>query len=194
MKIVLGSMNVSKQRSILIAMNELGFDDISIVPVNVNSLVSSKPINDETLIGAKNRNHGLYNYCMENDISFDLLISIEGGYEQIDNTYFIVTYASILDQNGNEFIGKSSGLQITERMFNYVKDGKSLNKVIECILGNSSNKKDNGITGYLTTGYYRRDIFESSAVISAMETLLNFKSNYKKLDKQIDKTHNVEKI
>ena len=46
MKLVLGSMKVSKQRSILIAMNELEFDDISIVPVNVNSLVSSKPIND----------------------------------------------------------------------------------------------------------------------------------------------------
>ena len=194
MKIVLGSKNVSKQRSILIAMSELGFDDISITTINANSLVSSKPINDETLIGARNRNKNLYDYCRENNISFDLLISIEGGYEQIDNTYFIVTYASILDQNGNEFIGKSSGLQITERMFNYVKDGKSLNKVIESILGNSSNKKDNGITGYLTTGYYRRDIFESSAVISAMETLLNFKSNYKKLDKKIDKTHNVEKI
>ena len=185
MKIVLGSKNVSKQRSILIAMSELGFDDISITTIDANSLVSSKPINDETLIGARNRNKNLYDYCRENNISFDLLISIEGGYEQIDNTYFIVTYASILDQNGNEFIGKSSGLQITERMFNYVKDGKSLNKVIECILGNSSNKKDNGITGYLTTGYYRRDIFESSAVISAMETLLNFKSNYKKLDKKI---------
>lgn len=26
-------------------------------------------------------------------------------------------------------------------MFNYVKEGKSLNKVIENILGNSSNKK-----------------------------------------------------
>ena len=56
---------------------------------------------------------------------------------------------------------------------------------IENILGNSSNKKDNGITGYLTNGYYRRDIFESSAVISAMQTLLNFKSNYKKLEKKI---------
>lgn len=194
MKIVLGSKNVSKQRSILIAMSELGFDDISITTIDANSLVSSKPINDETLIGARNRNKNLYDYCRENNISFDLLISIEGGYEQIDNTYFIVTYASILDQNGNEFIGKSSGLQITERMFNYVKDGKSLNKVIESILGNSSNKKNNGITGYLTTGYYRRDIFESSAVISAMETLLNFKSNYKKLDKKIDETHNVGKI
>ncbi len=185
MKIALGSKNVSKQRSILIAMTELGFDDVSITTVDVNSSVSSRPINDETLIGARNRNKNLYNYCMENDISFDLLISIEGGYEQIDDTYFIVTYASILDQKGNEFIGKSNGLQITERMFNHVKDGKSLNEVIESILGNSSNKKDNGITGYLTNGYYRRDIFESSAVISAMETLLNFKSTYKKLDKRL---------
>lgn len=66
-------------------------------------------------------------------------------------------------------------------MFNYVKDGNSLNKVIENILNNSNNKKDNGITGYLTNGYYRRDVFESSAVISAMQTLLNFESNYEKL-------------
>ena len=33
MKIVLGSKNVSKQRSILIAMSELGFDDISITTI-----------------------------------------------------------------------------------------------------------------------------------------------------------------
>ena len=185
MKIVLGSNNVSKQRSILIAMSELGFDDISITTIDANSLVSSKPINDETLIGARNRNKNLYDYCRENNISFDLLISIEGGYEQIDNTYFIVTYASIVNQSGDEFIGKSTGLQITENMFDYVKAGKSLNKVIESIINSSSNKKDNGITGYLTNGYYRRDVFESSAVISAMQTLLNFKSTYKKLEKKI---------
>lgn len=29
------------------------------------------------------------------------------------------------------------------------------------------------------------DIFESSAVISAMQTFLNFKSNYRKLEKKI---------
>ena len=185
MKIVLGSKNVSKQRSILIAMSELGFDDISITTIDANSLVSSKPINDETLIGARNRNKNLYDYCRENNISFDLLISIEGGYEQIDNTYFIVTYASIVNQSGDEFIGKSTGLQITENMFDYVKAGKSLNKVIESIINSSSNKKDNGITGYLTNGYYRGDVFESSAVISAMQTLLNFKSTYKKLEKKI---------
>ena len=192
MKVVLGSTNVSKQRSILIAMKELEIDDVSIELVNVNSLVSSKPINDETLIGARNRNKNLYNYCIENNISFDLLISIEGGYEQIDDTYFIVTYASILDQSGTEFIGKSNGLQITENMFNYVKEEKSLNKVIEEILNSNLNKKDNGITGYLTNGYYRRDIFESSSVISAMQTLLNFKSNYKKLEKEIQHYKNLK--
>lgn len=185
MKVVLGSTNVSKQRSMLIAMKELGIDDVSIELVNVNSLVSSKPINDETLIGARNRNKNLYNYCIENNISFDLLISIEGGYEQIDDTYFIVTYASILDQNGTEFIGKSNGLQITENMFNYVKEEKSLNKVIEEILNSNLNKKDNGITGYLTNGYYRRDKFESSAVVSAMEVLLNSKLNYQELEKKL---------
>lgn len=79
-------------------------------------------------------------------------------------------------------------------MFNYVKSGKSLNKVIENILNNNDNKKDNGITGYLTNGYYKRDKFDSLAVTSAMQSFLNFKSNYKKLEKKIDKKDNVEKI
>lgn len=61
--------------------------------------------------------------------------------EEISDTYFIVTYASILDTNGNEFLGKSNSLQISEKMFNYVKSGKSLNKVIENILNNNDNKK-----------------------------------------------------
>lgn len=49
----------------------------------------------------------MFKYCIDNDISFDLLISIEGGYEQIGDYYFIVTYASIVDLNGNEYFGKS---------------------------------------------------------------------------------------
>ena len=70
-------------------------------------------------------------------------------------------------------------------MFNYVKEEKSLNKVIEEILNSNLNKKYNGITGYLTNGYYRRDKFESSAVVSAMEVLLNSKLNYQELEKKL---------
>lgn len=68
------------------------------------------------------------------------------------------------------------------QMFNYVKNENSLNKVIEGILGNSSNKKDNGITGYLTNGFYRKDIFESMAVMTAMQSLINYQLNYQELE------------
>ena len=175
MKIIVGSENMSKIRSVKLALEELNIDDADINGISVESMVSSKPLNNETLKGARNRNKNLYNYCIKNNIPFDFLVSLEGGYEKVDDFYINFEIKN----------GKSNGLQITERMFEYVRDGKSLNKVIESIVNNSNNKKNNGITGYLTNGYYRRDIFESSAVVSAMQTLLNFKSSYKKLEKKI---------
>ena len=156
MKIILGSKNPSKINAIKLAMQTLGYQDIEILSIDVPSEVSSKPINEETLIGAQNRNKNLYEYCWERNIAFDLLISIEGGYEKVNNTYFIVTYASVIDINNNEFIGKSQGLQISKNMFEWVSKGNSLNKVIEAIIENKENKKENGITGYLTNGFYKR--------------------------------------
>jgi len=90
MKIILGSKNPSKINAIKLAMQTLGYQDIEILSIDVPSEVSSKPINEETLIGAQNRNKNLYEYCWERNIAFDLLISIEGGYEKVNNTYFIV--------------------------------------------------------------------------------------------------------
>jgi len=48
-----------------------------------------------------------------------------------------------------------------------------------------SNKNGNGITGYLTNGYYRRDMFEFTAVMSAMQSLINYQLSYQKLEKKI---------
>lgn len=87
-------------------MESIGYNDIKITPIDVPSQVSSKQINEETLIVAQNRNKNLYKYCQENNTDFDLLISIEGGYEQVNNMYFIVTYASIIDNKNNDFLKK----------------------------------------------------------------------------------------
>lgn len=193
MNIILGSENKSKEKSIILAFNELGIDDIHITKLAVPSNVSSRPINDETLIGARNRNQELLKYCKENNIPFDLLISIEGGYEEVKDSYFIVTYASIINKDEREYIGKSQGLSISKRMFERVEQGKSLNKVIESIVGNKENKKGQGITGYLTDGVYRRDKFESNAVLSALLSMINEKT-YKRLDEEITITKEFEKI
>lgn len=187
MKIILGSKNPSKINAIKLAMQTLGYQDIEILSIDVPSEVSSKPINEETLIGAQNRNKNLYEYCWERNIAFDLLISIEGGYEKVNNTYFIVTYASVIDINNNEFIGKSQGLQISKNMFEWVSKGNSLNKVIETIIENKENKKENGITGYLTNGFYKREIFDSSAITSALQAFLNYNQSYQRLERKLDK-------
>lgn len=126
------------------------------------------------------------NYCLKNNVTYDLLVSIEGGYEQVEDYYFIVTYASIIDKEGNEFIGKSQGLQITKNMFEWVKNSQSLNSVIEEILSTKENKKGNGISGYLTDGYYYRSYFDSTAVISAYEAMKNYGLSYKKLEKKLN--------
>lgn len=186
MNIVLGSKNVSKRESIVIALNELGIYDYNILCVDANSNVSSKPINEETLTGAKNRNRNLLEYCDKNNIDFDILISIEGGYEKQGSNYFIVTYTSVINKDRQEFVGMSQGLEISERMYEWVKSGKSLNKVIESIDGCINNKKGNGISGFLTDGYYKRTNFDSSAVISALVSMNNYEK-YKKLDMNLKK-------
>ena len=183
MKIVLGSKNKSKKEAIEIALKSLNISNYEIESLEVPSNVSSKPIDSETLIGAHNRNQEVMKYCLKNNLDYDLLISIEWGYEQVDDYYFIVTYASIIDKEGNEFIGKSQGLQITKNMFNWVKSGYSLNRVIEEMLDNKENKKSNGISGYLTDGYYYRSVFDSTSIISAYEFMNNSKTSYKELEK-----------
>lgn len=113
------------------------------------------------------------------------MISIEGGYEKVGDAYFIVTYASVRDINGGEYFGKSMGLQITKNMYEWVKAGKSLNSLIEKIELNQCNKKENGITGYLTSGLYKRDIVDKEAVISAFKVMENYNTKYKALEKLI---------
>ena len=91
------------------------------------------------------------------------------------------------DNKNNEFIGKSQGLQISKAMFDWVSNGNSLNKVIESIIENSENKKSNGISGYLTNGFYKRDIFDSSAIISAIQSYINYNQSYQQLARRLTK-------
>jgi inosine/xanthosine triphosphatase len=184
-KIVLGSTNKSKKAAIEKALNALDFFEYEILCIPVDSKVSSKPIDEETLMGAQNRNAELLEYCKLKNINYDMLISIEGGYEQVGAFYFLVTYVAIYDAKTKEqAIGKSQGLPITQKMFEWIKSGKSLNKVIEDIAHTEENKKENGISGYLTKGYYYRSYFDSSAIIIALEYLTNIE-NYHELEKQL---------
>ena len=185
MVILLGSKNKSKRMSLELALDTLQIRDYEILSFDVPSGVNSKPIGYEIIRGADNRNLELKKIALEKNIKYDYLCSIEGGYEVDGNGIpYIVTYAIIEDKEGRKSTGKSLGLRLTKTMFNYLRDGKSLNKVIEELIGTSNNKQNGGITGYLSKGLLRREYVDRDAVVSSLVGIL-YTEERKTLDNAI---------
>ncbi len=173
MLILLGSENSSKKSALNKALQELEFQSYQIVCLHADSGVNSKPIGYEIIRGAENRNHELRKYAKRYGIMFDYLCSIEGGFSVDENGLpFVVTYAIVENFAGQKSTGKSLGIRLTSEMFDYVKQGGSLNEAIEKITSKVDNKQLMGIIGYLSGGKYSRDEVDSQAVISAFIPIL----------------------
>ena len=185
MKILLGSKNPSKKEAIEIALKKLGINEYDIISNDSPSGTNSKPIGYEIIRGAENRNSSLKEYAIENKIDYDYLCSIEGGFSLDENGIpFVVTYCITEDNNGKKSTGKSLGVRITKDMFEYLKNGHSLNKAIEEITKSNNNKQSLGIIGYLTNGLYDRANVDSEAVISSLIPFI-YKEQREKLNQYI---------
>ena len=181
MVIIVGSKNPSKKRAVEEAFNELGLSNIEVLCHDSESGVANKPIGYEIIRGADNRNDESRKYAIQNNIKFDYLCAIEGGFSIDENGLpFVVTYVIIEDKYGKKSTGKSLGLRLRKDMWDFIKSGGSLNELIAELTGDKKNKELQGITGYLTNGKFRRDIVDKDAVISAMLPVL-FKENRDKL-------------
>lgn len=168
MKIILTSANPSKKRSLENALVDLGLNDYEITCVKVDSDVPSKPIGYEIIRGADNRNQNAKNYALKNKLDYDYLCSIEGGFSLDENGLpFVVTYVIMEDKNGKKSTGKSLGIRIRKDIFDFVKNGGSLNELIGEISNCDNNKQNEGITGFLTGGLYSRSKVDKDAIVSA---------------------------
>lgn len=173
MVIILGSKNPSKERALRLALEELKIDDIQIISFDAKSRVSSKPIGFEIIRGAENRNMDCKKYALEQQLNYDYICSIEGGYSLDENGLpFIVTYAVAEDRNGRKSTGKSLGLRLTRSMYEYLREGNSLNALIEEMNDIINNKQNEGITGYLSNGILKRDKVDVEAVLTAFIPLI----------------------
>lgn len=187
MRILLGSKNPSKRNAVKIALEKLGFNEYEIISYDVPSGTNSKPIGYEIIRGAENRNLALKEYSLKNEIEYDYLCSIEGGFSLDENGLpFVVTYCIVEDKNSKKSTGKSLGIRLTKTMFDYLKNGGSLNKIVEEITQTENNKQSLGIMGYLTNGLYNRESVDSEAVISSFIPFA-YKEQREKLDHYIKK-------
>ena len=185
MNILLGSKNPSKKRSLEKALQELNIYDYEINSYDVSSSVSSKPIGYEIIRGADNINQELKKIAINNNIDYDYLCSIEGGFSVDENGLpFVVTYCILEDKFGKKSTGKSLGIRISKIMFEFVQKGGSLNKVIELINLENNNKQKLGITGYLTNGLYNREKVDKDAIISSFVSFI-FSEQKQELERHI---------
>lgn len=194
MVILLGSKNPSKKKALEKALEKLQMQDCEIISYDAQSGVNSKPIGYEIIRGADNRNQELKCFAEKENIVYDYLCSIEGGYSIDENGLpFIVTYCIIENASGKKSTGKSLGIRLSKTMFEFIKNGGSLNKVIESIISNKNNKHKQGITGYLTNNLYDRENVDCDAVISAFISFV-FKEQQESLDKHILTLNKNKKI
>lgn len=186
MKVLLGSKNPSKRNALEIALKKLNFNNFEIISYDAPSSTNTKPIGYEIIRGAENRNLVLKQYAIENNIEYDYLCSIEGGFSLDENGLpFVVTYCITEDKFGKKSTGKSLGIRLTKVMYDYLKNGGSLNKAIEKITQNENNKQSQGITGYLTNGLYNRENVDSEAVISSFIPFI-YREQREMLDQYIE--------
>lgn len=191
MIILLGSKNQSKEKALMLALKELKIVDYKIISFDVSSDVNSKPIGYDIIKGATNRNKHLKELSIEHKIKYDYLCSIEGGYT-IDESGMpiIVTYCVIEDKNGNKSTGKSLGLRLTKRMYEYIEKGYSLNQAIEKLCDSRNNKQNKGITGYLSNGIFNREKVDKDAVLLSFISFIYSKER-DLLDKYIIKNTEI---
>lgn len=151
-----------------------------------HQMLIAKPIGYEIVKGADNRSQHLKELSINHKIEYDYLCSIEGGYEEdVNGLLFVVSYCIVEDKNGKKSTGKSLGLRITKKMFEYIKEGHSLNKVIEKLNDQLNNKQNGGLTGYLTDGLLSREKVDKDAVISSFISFI-YKQQKDLLNNELD--------
>lgn len=184
MQVILSSTNITKVNSVREAFKKCYDCEVDVLGVRIDSGVNKRPINEEILIGAKHRNKKIRQFCKENNVEFDFLVSIEGGYEKKLDKCYIISYVVITDKAGDEYTSQSIGLQISRKMFEHVSRKQSLNDVISEIIHENKNKEKMGVSGFLTKGFLKREGVDEDAVITAILACQN-KDVYKELDQNI---------
>ena len=150
-KILIGSNNKAKIEGAKLAFDKY-FSNFEIISEDISSGVNSQPINDDILLGARNRIKGLKSL---NNKDIDFYISSEAGLISIGDNYININMAVIEDISGYESIGTSQGYMIPKSKIETIKN-KSLGIVLDEIFHGINLSRNKGGINYLTLGEVNR--------------------------------------
>ena len=150
-KILIGSKNKAKIEGAKLAFEKY-FSDFEIISENMPSNVNDQPINEEIILGARNRIKGLKDLKMKD---IDFYISSEAGLISIGKTWININMGIIEDSSGYESIGTSQGFMIPNNKVELIKE-KSLGVVMDEMFNAHGLSKLKGGINLLTLGEVSR--------------------------------------
>ena len=174
-KILIGSNNKAKIEGAKLAFEKY-FSNFEIIGKDISSGVNAQPINDEILLGARNRIKGLKELNLKD---IDFYISSEAGLVNIGDLYVNINLGVIEDNNGYESIGTSQGFMIPKNKVDLVKN-KSLGIVMDEICNGINLNKDKGGIYFLSLGEVNRiQLVRDSFILALVPFLEQNKNKWK---------------
>lgn len=151
MKVYVGSLNNVKINAVKEVLEPLNFE---VIGVDVKSLVSDQPLNDEeTIQGAINRAMAL---------PLDgLRIGLEAGVEILFDTLYLTNFGVLIDLDGNIYKAGGTRIPLPDVIKKMILDDKvELSVAMDSYFKTNDIKHHNGAIGYFTCDLVKRiDIF-----------------------------------
>ena len=166
MKVIVATKNPGKIEGVRKAL-EYYYEDIDVIGIPSSSDVSNQPVNEEIMLGAKNRVANLKKYCCENNIDADLYISVEEGITNSLGEWLVLSVAIIEDDKGFISWGTSSGFPVPNKHVNNIIE-RELGPVMNEIFSAEDLRSGNGGISLLTDGAVTRIEMVESSVIMAL--------------------------
>lgn len=171
MKILVATKNPGKIEGAKQAFEKY-FNNIQIEGISVSSNVGNQPVNDEILLGAKNRVKNLKEYAINNNIEADFYVSSEAGITNLLGEWIDINAVVIEDTKGFQSVGTSRGFPIPDKYIEEIKETE-LGKVMDKIFSGKELGKGKGGISFLTKEEVSRIDLTRNAFIMALTKHIN---------------------
>lgn len=148
------------------------FTEVEIEGIPVDSEVSDQPINEEIILGAKNRIKNLQQYALKTNQKVDYYIASEAGITNSLGTWIDINAAVIEDAQGNQSVGTSQGFPIPNQYLEEIQNTE-LGKVMDRLFQGKELNKGNGGIYLLTHGEVSRIELTRNAFVMALVSHIN---------------------
>lgn len=165
MRVVLGSENQPKLRSVETGFSAVFKEDIKAETCAAESGVSSHPTSaGESLTGAINRAKN----AQELNPGADYYVGIEGGFMREGERVWELGWVAIMDSNSDIHTAPSAGVEIGGKVLEAILGGQELNEVLKDKFGIDNAGKSNGYYGVVTDDVITREQSYVDAIIFAL--------------------------